>query len=253
MHIDAITLFPEWLLEIERYGVVGRGLREGRLSLAAWNPRDYTTHPTRRVDDRPYGGGPGMVMQNAPLVATLEAVAHRRGDARPAPVLLMSPQGERFDQRWAERLAEGSGFVLVCGRYEGIDQRFIDRYVDAEISAGDVVLSGGELPAMMIIDAVARLVDGVLGDARSAAEDSFAGTILDHPHYTRPPGDVGGAVPDVLLSGDHAKIARWREKQALGRTWLRRPDLLDGIELDPRQQALLAEFIGEYADRTPRS
>lgn len=253
MRIDAITLFPEWLLEIERYGVVGRGLREGRLSLAAWNPRDYTTHPTRRVDDRPYGGGPGMVMQNTPLVATLDAIAQARGDSERAPVLLMSPQGERFDQRWAQRLATGPGFVLVCGRYEGIDQRFIDRHVDAEVSAGDMVLSGGELPAMMIIDAVARLIDGVLGDARSAAEDSFVETILDHPHYTRPPDEADGLVPDVLLSGDHAKIARWREKQALGRTWLRRPDLLERIELDSRQQALLAEFIAEYADRTPRT
>ncbi|HET7312823.1 tRNA (guanosine(37)-N1)-methyltransferase TrmD [Salinisphaera sp.] len=250
MRIDAITLFPEWLLEIERYGVVGRGLRQNRLSLAAWNPRDYTSDPTRRVDDRPYGGGPGMVMQSAPLAATLEAIERARGAS--APVLLMSPQGERFDQRWAERLAAGSGFVLVCGRYEGIDQRFIDRHADAELSAGDMVLSGGELPAMMIIDAVARLIAGVLGDARSAAEDSFANAILDHPHYTRPPADEAGAVPDILLSGDHARIARWREKQALGRTWLRRPDLLDAIELDQRQQALLTEFVAEYAERVPR-
>lgn len=246
MRIDALTLFPEWLLDMRRYGVVGRGLREQRLRLTAWNPRDYTDHPTRRVDDRPYGGGPGMVMQSAPLAATLEAVAAARGESAPAPVLLMSPQGERFDQRWAERLAAGPGFVLVCGRYEGIDQRFIDRHVDAELSAGDMVLSGGELPAMMIIDAVARLVAGVLGDDRSAAEDSFAQSILDHPHYTRPPTDADAAVPDVLLSGDHARIARWREKQALGRTWLRRPDLLDGVDLDDRQQALLAEFIAEH-------
>ncbi|KEZ75992.1 tRNA (guanosine(37)-N1)-methyltransferase TrmD [Salinisphaera hydrothermalis] len=246
MRIDAVTLFPEWLLEIEQYGVVGRGLREQRLSLAAWNPRDYTDHPTRRVDDRPYGGGPGMVMQSAPLVATLDAIAAQRGDNERAPVLLMSPQGARFDQRWAERLAVGPGFIVVCGRYEGIDQRFIDTHVDAEISAGDMVLSGGELPAMMIIDAVARLVSGVLGDDRSAAEDSFANAILDHPHYTRPPSDTVGDVPEVLLSGDHARIERWREKQALGRTWLRRPDLLDEIDLSARQRTLLAEFVAEY-------
>lgn len=253
MRIDAITLFPEWLLEIERYGVVGRGLREDRLALQAWNPRDYTHHPTRRIDDRPYGGGPGMVMQSAPLAAALDAIVEDRGDASRAPVLLMSPQGERFDQRWAERLAAGTGCVLICGRYEGIDQRFIDRHVDAEISAGDMVLSGGELPAMMIIDAVARLVSGVLGDARSAAEDSFANTVLDHPHYTRPPVDGAGEVPEVLLSGDHARIARWREKQALGRTWLRRPDLLDAIELTPRQRGLLTEFIVEYGGDAPET
>lgn len=248
MRIDAITLFPEWLLELRHYGVVGRGLREKRLTLEAWNPRDYTTHPTRRIDDRPYGGGPGMVMQSAPLAATLDAVMAARatgaGQAR-APVLLMSPQGERFDQSWAARLAEGPGFVLVCGRYEGIDQRFIDRHVDVELSAGDMVLSGGELPAMMIVDAVARLISGVLGDERSALEDSFVDTILDHPHYTRPSDSDAGSVPEVLLSGDHARIARWREKQALGRTWLYRPDLLDKLELDAAQRTLLAEFIVE--------
>ncbi|WP_423823752.1 tRNA (guanosine(37)-N1)-methyltransferase TrmD [Salinisphaera sp. SPP-AMP-43] len=246
MRIDAITLFPEWLDQLEHYGVVGRGLREGRLSLTSWNPRDYTDSASRRIDDRPYGGGPGMVMQSAPLAQTLAEIRSAQAAAQSSPVLLMSPQGERFDQRWAERLAASPGFVLVCGRYEGIDQRFIDRYVDAEISAGDMVLSGGELPAMMIVDAVARLLDGVLGDQRSASQDSFSAELLDHPHYTRPPHSQDGAVPDILLSGDHARIERWREKQALGRTWLRRPDLLDSIELTDRQETLLAEFIAEY-------
>lgn len=242
MHIDVVTLFPQWILELEHYGVVGRGLRGGLLSLDAWNPRDYTTNPSRRVDDRPYGGGPGMVMQADPLEAALQAISDAQQTQPRAPVLLMSPQGERFDQRWADHLATTSGFVLVCGRYEGIDQRFIDRHVDAEISAGDFVLSGGELPAMMVVDAVARLLDGVLGDDRSAAEDSFAGQLLDHPHYTRP-ADGADAVPDVLLSGDHARIARWREKQALGQTWLRRPELLANVDLSERQRQLLAEFI----------
>lgn len=246
MRIDAITLFPEWLAQLEHYGVVGRGLREGRLSLTSWNPRDYTDSASRRIDDRPYGGGPGMVMQSGPLARTLAEIRSTQTAVQSSPVLLMSPQGERFDQNWAERLAASPGFVLVCGRYEGIDQRFIDRYVDAEISAGDMVLSGGELPAMMIVDAVARLLDGVLGDQRSAAQDSFSAELLDHPHYTRPPHAENGSVPEVLLSGDHARIERWRQKQALGHTWLRRPDLLDAIELSARQQTLLAEFIAEY-------
>lgn len=244
MHIDVVTLFPQWVLALEHYGVVGRGLRGGLLSLDAWNPRDYTTDPNRRVDDRPYGGGPGMVMQLDPLVATLQAIADAQQASARTPVLLMSPQGERFDQRWAEYLATMPGFVLVCGRYEGIDQRFIDRHVDAEISAGDFVLSGGELPAMMMVDAVARLLDGVLGDDRSAAEDSFAGQLLDHPHYTRP-ADGDDTVPGILLSGDHARIARWREKQALGQTWLRRPELLAAMDLSEQQRQLLAEFIAD--------
>lgn len=242
MRIDVVTLFPDWVLELERYGVVGRGLREGRFALNAWNPRDYTADPNRRIDDRPYGGGPGMVMQEAPLANTLRAIDASRQAPERAPVLLLSPQGARFDQHWAENLAAGPDFVLVCGRYEGVDQRFIDRHVDAELSVGDFVLSGGELPAMMVVDTVARLTDGVLGDERSAAEDSFSMEVLDHPHYTRP-ADNGEAVPQVLLSGDHAKIARWREKQALGRTWQRRPDLLDDVKLTECQRALLVEFI----------
>lgn len=247
MRIDTLTLFPDWVRQIEDYGVVGRGLRAGQLTLEAWNPRDYTNDAGRRIDDRPYGGGPGMVMQCEPLQHALEAIKTERADDA-APVLLMSPQGERFDQNWADRLAHGRGCILICGRYEGIDQRFIDTHVDAEVSAGDIVLSGGELPAMMIIDAVARLLEGVLGDARSAVEDSFVDGRLDHPHYTRPMDGFGSDVPDVLLSGDHARIARWREKQALGQTWLRRPDLLARLNLSSAQEALLAEFIAERTD-----
>lgn len=243
MRIDAVTLFPEWLAQLEAFGVVGRGLRESRFELACWNPRDAADNASGRVDDRPYGGGPGMVMQAAPLAATLDRVRGARGDA--PPVIMPSPQGERFDQRWAERLTRGPGFILVCGRYEGIDQRFVDAHVDIELSIGDVVLSGGELPAMMIIDAVARLLSGVLGDTRSAQQDSFADGLLDHPHYTRPPSLAGADVPEVLLSGDHARIQRWRDKQALGRTWQRRPDLLERITLSARARALLDEYIAE--------
>lgn len=241
MRIDVITLFPEWVAQLKDFGVVGRGLRQSRLDLACWNPRDAADNTSGRIDDRPYGGGPGMVMQATPLAATLERVRSARADG--AAVIMPSPQGERFDQGWAERLAQGPGFVLVCGRYEGIDQRFVDAHVDIELSIGDVVLSGGELPAMMIIDAVARLLSGVLGDSRSAQQDSFVDGLLDHPHYTRPEQALDAAVPEVLLSGDHARIARWREKQALATTWLRRPDLLALLDLSPRQQALLQEII----------
>lgn len=255
MRIDVVTLFPEWVGQLQDFGVVGRGLRESRLDLNCWNPREAAGNASGRVDDRPYGGGPGMVMQAAPLAETLERVQRARADS--APVIMPSPQGERFDQRWAERLAQGAGFVLVCGRYEGIDQRFVDQHVDIELSMGDVVLSGGELPAMMIIDAVARLLSGVLGDSRSAQQDSFVEGLLDHPHYTRPPSLAGADVPEVLLSGDHARIGRWREKQALGITWQRRPDLLERLTLTAHQQALLDEYIAELAAAagadTPRS
>ena len=247
MRIDVVSLFPEWIAGLREYGVVGRGLRESRPALHTWNPRDRADNASGRVDDRPYGGGPGMVMDAPTLARTLDAVAAARGDDR-APVILLSPQGHRFDQAWAERLAAGPGFVLCCGRYEGVDQRFIDARVDVQLSLGDVVLSGGELPAMMIIDAVARLLDGVLGDARSAVQDSFSTGLLDHPHYTRPDAALGRAVPEVLLSGDHARIARWREKQALGATWLHRPDLLGRLTLSAEQERLLAEFISERGE-----
>jgi tRNA (guanine37-N1)-methyltransferase len=242
MHINIVTLFPEWIARLRDYGVVGRGLRTGKLALRLWNPRDYSDNRNRRVDDRPYGGGPGMVMAGPPLARTLAAIS----EGTTQPVMLLSPQGARFNQAWAEQLAAGSGFTLVCGRYEGVDQRFIDRHVDAKLSVGDVVVSGGELPAMLIIDAVARLCAGVLGDARSAHEDSFAAGLLDHPHYTRPKRTLGAEAPAVLLSGDHTEIARWREKQALGTTWLYRADLLARLDLSERQQMLLTEFVTEY-------
>lgn len=244
MRIDILTLFPEFVSQVAAYGVTGRAVARGLLGLHVWNPRDDAGNRYGSVDDRPYGGGPGMVMQAPPLRRALaRARAGRGGDG--APVIALTPQGERFDQDWARRLAEGNGAILVCGRYEGIDERFLEEDTDVELSVGDFVLSGGELPAMIVADAVARLLPGALGDADSAAEDSFAAGLLDHPHYTRPPDLAGSAVPEVLLSGDHEAIARWREKQALGRTWLRRPDLLEGLTLSERQRELLREFIQE--------
>lgn len=222
--------------------MVGRGIRERHFALETWNPRDYTTDRNGRVDDRPFGGGPGMVMQVQPLTRTLAKVREaRQSENATSPVIMLSPRGEIFDQRWASKLAShDNGFVLLCGRYEGVDQRFVDHHVDLQLSVGDFVLSGGELPAMMIIDAVARLLPGVLGDACSAQADSFSNGLLDYPHYTRPADDE---VPDVLLSGDHAAIARWREQQALGWTWLYRPELLRDLTLSDEQTQLLQAFI----------
>lgn len=223
--------------------MVGRGLRAQQLALKTWNPRDCSNDRNRRVDDRPFGGGPGMIMQVEPLQRTLAAIHDSReaGANNDAPVIMLSARGVRFDQRWARHLAAlDSGFILVCGRYEGVDQRFVDRCVDLELSAGDFVVSGGELPAMIVIDAVARLLPGVLGDQESAQADSFGEGLLEHAHYTRPADET---VPEVLLSGDHAAIARWRERQALGWTWLHRPDLLRDLALSDEQAALLQEFI----------
>lgn len=250
MRIDILTLFPEFVAQVGAYGVTGRAVAGGLLDLHVWNPRDDADNRHGSIDDRPYGGGPGMVMQAEPLRRTLaRARAARGGDG--APVIALTPQGERFDREWARRLAAGSGAVLVCGRYEGIDERFLAEDADFELSLGDFVVSGGELPAMLVVDAVARLLPGALGDADSAAEDSFERGLLDHPHYTRPPEFAGRGVPEVLMSGDHAAIARWREKQALGRTWLRRPDLLENLALSQRQRELLREFIREL-DGTDR-
>ncbi|MDT0634046.1 tRNA (guanosine(37)-N1)-methyltransferase TrmD [Spectribacter hydrogenoxidans] len=242
MDIDVVTLFPELIREVERHGVTGRAAARGLVSLRTWNPRDRAGNRQGRVDDRAYGGGPGMVMQVAPLRDTLTAIRHTRETC--GPVLALTPQGERFSDGWARRLAQAPHLVLVCGRYEGIDQRVLDADIDAEISLGDFVVSGGELPAMLLLDAVIRLLPGALGDDESAADDSFAAGLLDHPHYTRPPGG-DEPVPPVLLSGDHAAIRRWRLKQALGRTWLHRPDLLDALTLTDEQRVLLAEFVAE--------
>lgn len=243
MRIDVITLFPEMVRDCASHGIQGRAIEHGLLQLQTWNPRDYTEDKHRGVDDRPYGGGPGMVMQVQPLRAAVRA-ARQAGAS--APVIYLSPQGQRFDQRKAQQLAGLEGMILVAGRYEGVDERFIDLEVDEELSAGDYVLSGGELPALMVMDAVTRLLPGALGDADSAQEDSFMDGLLDYPHYTRPEKIDGLQVPAELIGGNHADIRRWRAKQALGRTWQRRPDLLEALQLDEQQQRLLNEFINEY-------
>ena len=243
MRIDVITLFPESLEELTGLGVTGRAIKDGRVELKAWNPRDFAVDRHRTVDDRPYGGGPGMVMAVEPLGSTIRAV--RDEHAGDVPVSLMSPQGRKLDQAGINELAGRQGLILVCGRYEGIDERTVESEIDEEWSIGDYVISGGELAAAVIIDAVTRLLPGVLGDEQSAIEDSFVDGLLDHPHYTRPEVAGGKAVPEVLLSGDHEAIRRWRRKQALGRTWQRRPDLLENRELDEEAKMLLQEFRHE--------
>ncbi|HQW63255.1 MAG TPA: tRNA (guanosine(37)-N1)-methyltransferase TrmD [Pseudomonadota bacterium] len=244
MRIDVVTLFPEFVLGAAQVGVVGRAQERRLLEVAAWNPRDYTNDKHRTVDDRPFGGGPGMVMLAEPLRQAVRA-AQAAGTA-PGRVIGLSPQGERLTQRKVRALALEPRLLLLCGRYEGIDERFIAGCVDEELSIGDFVLSGGELAAAVLIDAIGRLREGALGNAASAAQDSFEEGLLDCPHYTRPERDGAEAVPAVLLSGDHAAIRRWRLKQSLGRTWLRRPDLLARLQLDKERRALLDEFITEW-------
>jgi len=242
MKIEVLTLFPELVEQAGKHGMPRIAVESGALQLSTRNPRDYSGNKWRRVDDRPYGGGPGMVMEAEPLA---QAVADARAALGEVRVVGLSPQGEPLTQAWVERLARLPGLVLVCGRYEGIDERFVRTQVDLELSLGDFVLSGGELAAMVVIDAVARLLPGVLGHAASAENDSFSAGLLDHPHYTRPEQWRGQAVPEVLIGGDHAKVARWRLKQALGATWLKRPDLLEGLVLDEEKRQLLGEFIAE--------
>ena len=243
MHFDVISLFPEMVATIAEYGVVGRAQRRDLITLDFENPRDHTSDVHRTVDDRPYGGGPGMVMKYEPLAGAVQAARERSPEG--SPVVYLSPQGRVFNQATAQRYAALPGLILLAGRYEGVDERLIESQVDEELSVGDFVLSGGEVPAMVVIDAVVRLLPGVLGDDESAAQDSFMEGLLDHPHYTRPEFIDGRNVPDVLLSGDHAEIARWRTKQALGRSYLRRPDLVEKLELNDEQQSLLDEFLKE--------
>lgn len=243
MRIQVITLFPEEFGPLVDLGVTGRAIREGTVQLEVLNPRDFATDRHRTVDDRPYGGGPGMVMAVEPLRSTIRAAKDRAGEG--ARVGLLSPQGQVVDQAAIRELAQRQELILVCGRYEGIDERLIEREVDEEWSIGDYVLSGGELAAAVMIDAVTRLLPGVLGDEQSAQQDSFTEGLLDCQHYTRPEQVEDLSVPPVLLSGDHAAIERWRRKQSLGRTWLRRPDLLERLELDEEAKILLAEFQEE--------
>jgi tRNA (guanine37-N1)-methyltransferase len=245
MRIDVVTLFPELVRQVAECGVTGRAVQRGLLSLHTWNPRDYTHDRHRTVDDRPYGGGPGMLMRYEPLRDAIRAV---RTETPAARVIYLSPQGRLLTQATVRELAVEPGLVLIAGRYEGIDERLLAREIDEEWSIGDYVLSGGELAAMVMIDAVARLQPGALGDEDSAEQDSFSAGLLDCPHYTRPETVDGMSVPPVLLGGNHADIVRWRTKQSLGRTWRRRPELLEQLELDREQQALLEEFIREQED-----
>jgi tRNA (guanine37-N1)-methyltransferase len=260
MWVGIVSLFPEMFEAVSRYGITRRAVEKGLLNIATWNPRDYTRDKHRTVDDKPYGGGPGMLMKVEPLKAAIEAALTEaakiegEGDCK---VIFLSPQGRKLDQAGLADLASRQKLILVAGRYEGIDERLIDTVIDEEYSIGDYVLSGGELPAMVLIDGVTRLLPGALGDEDSAAQDSFADVangdattpvLLDYPQYTRPEQVEEQTVPDVLLSGNHQQIERWRRKQALGRTYDRRPDLLANVALSEADLALLSEFAAENAD-----
>jgi tRNA (guanine37-N1)-methyltransferase len=239
MRFDVISVLPG-MFDAMRLGVTGRAIDRGLVELRVWNPRDFADDLHRTVDDRPFGGGPGMVMKVEPL---RRAIAAARAASPGAPVIHLSPQGQRFDQQAARVIGERAAVILLAGRYEGIDERLIEAEVDEEWSIGDYVLSGGELPAMVLMDTLIRLLPGVLGHADSADQDSFADGLLDCPHYTRPETIDGRTVPAVLLSGDHEQIRRWRLREALGRTWSRRPDLLQGRALSDEEQALLDDYI----------
>jgi tRNA (guanine37-N1)-methyltransferase len=247
IHFDAITLFPEMFDAVTRSGVTRRAAENGIYELVLWNPRDFSSNAYRSVDDRPYGGGPGMVMLSEPLDRALKAARQRQRSCgvKGSKVIYFSPQGQVLTHARVVELTAQQGLILLCGRYEGVDERLIARQVDWEVSIGDYVLSGGELPAMVLMDAMVRQMPGVLGDAESAVQESFVKGLLDHPHYTRPEVYEGMAVPPVLLSGNHADIERWRLKQALGRTWSRRPELLARLSLSAEQQKLLEEYQRE--------
>jgi tRNA (guanine37-N1)-methyltransferase len=250
MRIAVVTLFPMMIRGALAHGVVGRALERGVLEVECFDPRDFATDPHRTVDDRPYGGGPGMVLKVEPLRSALRraTAALPQGSRR----VYLGADGRRFEQGMAREARDGAGLVLVAGRYEGVDERFIEREIDEQWSVGDYVLSGGELPALVVIDAIARLIPGTLGSAQSAVQESFSDGLVDWPHYTRPPVIDGQAVPAVLLSGDHAAIERWRLQQALGRTWLRRPELLERRGMSDEERVLLEEFKIERANGTGR-
>ena len=252
MRFDVVTLFPEMFSVVRDLGVSGRACKQGLWSLGLWNPRDFTHDAHRTVDDRPYGGGPGMVMMAEPLELAVQAARAQRGGAADLPVVLMSPTGRPYDQAAAHRHAAGDGAILVCGRYEGVDQRFIDRCVTEEVSLGDFVLSGGEIAALAIIDSVVRLLPGVLNDAESAVQDSFnpaLSGLLDSPHYTRPEHYQGMGVPAELLSGHHLNIAAWRRRQSLALTAARRPDLIEAA----REAGLLSRADEAFLAQLPSS
>ena len=246
LEVAVVSLFPETLAAVTGAGISGRAVRNGLARISAFNPRDHADDAHRTVDDRPYGGGPGMVMLAAPLSRAIRAA---RQALPGAAVIYLTPQGRRLTQQGVAELAARERLILVAGRYEGIDERIIDAEIDEEWSIGDYVLSGGELPAMVMIDAMIRTLPGALGDDESALRESFMSGLLDYPHYTRPEVVDDRRVPEVLLSGDHERIRRWRLKQALGRTWLRRPDLLDRAHMNEEQYALLEEFRRERGTR----
>jgi len=250
MIFDVVTIFPRIVEAGLAEGVVGRARDRGVIEIRVRNLRDFTTDRHHVVDDVPFGGGPGMVMKPEPFFAAMQAVEAERG--RPGAVVMLSPAGRRFSQAEAVRLSGLAHVVLLCGRYEGVDERVRERWATDEISIGDYVLSGGEIPALTVIDAVARLVPGVVGDGQSVEEDSFVRGLLDYPHYTRPAEVAGLRVPEVLLSGHHAEIRRWRRQQALRRTWERRPDLLESAQLDEEEQAWLRAWDSTHAPTTKR-
>lgn len=244
MWIGIISLFPKMFRAITDYGITSRAIKNGILHIQYWNPRDFSNDQRRNVDNRPYGGGPGMLMMVQPLRDAIREAKYQAG--KEVKVIYLSPQGRIFNQHGVIELVNNSKIILVCGRYKGVDERLIITEIDEEWSIGDYILSGGELAAMILIDSVSRFIPGVLGHQTSAAEDSFAKVILDCPHYTRPELVDGIGVPPVLLSGNHTEIYRWRMKQSLGRTWLKRPELLGKISLTDEQTKLLAEFKCEY-------
>jgi len=250
IRFDVVTLFPEMFAAITGGGITSRALERGLYSLTTWNPRDFTTDNYRTVDDRPYGGGPGMVMLAEPLEKALDAALSAQRESKDSAgggrVIYLSPQGKKLDHRRVMELKQERALTLLCGRYEGVDERLLERRVDEEVSVGDFVLSGGEIAAMALVDAVVRQLPGALGDENSALEESFADGLLDCPQYTRPELYTDRKVPEVLLSGHHENIRRWRLKQALGRTWLRRPDLLEVRTLSAEEKKLLAEFQQEH-------
>ena len=240
--LDVVSLLPEMFASVLDHGVIGRAVKNELIGFRSWNPRDFTEDKHHIVDDRPYGGGPGMVIKFEPMKMAIE----KAREAQPAAkVMYLSPQGRRLDQSGVKELSGRKGMILVAGRYEGIDQRLIDAEIDEQWSIGDYVLSGGELAAMVLIDSVCRCLPGVLGHEDSANEDSFVDGLLDYPHYTRPELVAGRNVPEVLLSGNHEQIKAWRLKQALGKTWQLRPDLIELLELNDEQKRLLQEYITE--------
>jgi tRNA (guanine37-N1)-methyltransferase len=247
MWIGIVSLFPEMFQAVSEYGITRRAVETGLLELETWNPREFTEDKHRTVDDKPYGGGPGMLMKVKPLSDAISAAKQQAGAQ--CQVIYLSPQGRRLEQADLERFARQPNLILVAGRYEGIDERLLESVIDEEVSIGDYVVSGGELPAMVLIDGITRLIPGAVGDRDSVEQDSFSEGLLDYPQYTRPETIDGLTVPEVLMSGDHSRIARWREMQSLGRTFDKRPDLLKAITLTKEQQILLDAYIAERDTR----